>query len=153
LDCKNFKTADQFSEGIISNQLEKVHETSPLHKGICRKCSRDITTDSLSAMGALFHVECWCCTKCRKQLGYGDYFEHESNPWCQNCHETSFLPVCKKCNQSISGQYTEAFGIKYHPQHFECVGCSRVLEGGIYFPKNNQPWCQACIKSKFEVIK
>jgi hypothetical protein len=70
----------------------------------------------------------------------------------------SYQPTCKQCSQPIWGNYIEALGAKWHPDHFLCAACHKpisdarfnVHEGAPYHPEcfrqNIAPRCAYCGK-------
>jgi hypothetical protein len=51
--------------------------------------------------------------------------------------------ICGYCNRVISGQYVEAEGVYYHPEHFLCAQCNRPINGDYvsYQGKNYHHRC------------
>jgi paxillin len=58
--------------------------------------------------------------------------------------------VCAGCRKYISStQKIQAMGREYHPEHFQCSTCSKVIGNGNFFEKEGQPQCETCYQSVF----
>jgi len=58
--------------------------------------------------------------------------------------------MCAGCRKYISStQKIQAMGREYHPEHFQCSTCNKVIGNGNFFEKEGQPQCQACFQSVF----
>jgi hypothetical protein len=51
---------------------------------------------------------------------------------------------CAACDRSISGQYLEALGKCWHPEHFACTRCRGALAGQPFMDSGGQPYCSRC---------
>ncbi len=56
----------------------------------------------------------------------------------------SALPICKQCGQPIIGDYVNALGATWHPEHFVCAGCGRPLESTRFVMHDEAPYHTAC---------
>lgn len=52
--------------------------------------------------------------------------------------------ACAACNKPLSGPIVNAMGRAYHPEHFRCHNCSRLLGHGRFFEKEGNAFCEAC---------
>jgi len=58
--------------------------------------------------------------------------------------------VCAGCRKYISStQKIQAMGREYHPEHFQCSTCNKVIGNGNFFEKEGQPQCETCYQSVF----
>jgi len=70
------------------------HEGSPFceqhfHQqrgSLCNECQKPISGRCVSAMGAKFHPEHFCCTYCNRQLSRGTFKEANKRPYCHKCY-------------------------------------------------------------------
>ncbi|XP_061862274.1 zyxin isoform X2 [Colius striatus] len=108
--------------------------------GFCRKpLSR--TQPAVRALDCLFHVECFTCFKCEKQLQGQQFYNVDEKPFCEDCY-TGTLEKCSVCKQTITDRMLKATGNSYHPQCFTCVMCHTPLEGTSFIvDQANQPHC------------
>ncbi|NXC48940.1 ZYX protein, partial [Penelope pileata] len=108
--------------------------------GFCRKpLSR--TQPAVRALDCLFHVECFTCFKCEKQLQGQQFYNVDEKPFCEDCYAGT-LEKCSVCKQTITDRMLKATGNSYHPQCFTCVMCHTPLEGASFIvDQTNQPHC------------
>ncbi|XP_010210652.1 PREDICTED: zyxin [Tinamus guttatus] len=108
--------------------------------GFCRKpLSR--TQPAVRALDCLFHVECFTCFKCEKQLQGQQFYNVDEKPFCEDCYAGT-LEKCSVCKQTITDRMLKATGNSYHPQCFTCVMCHTPLEGASFIvDQANQPHC------------
>ncbi|OPJ69294.1 zyxin isoform A [Patagioenas fasciata monilis] len=108
--------------------------------GFCRKpLSR--TQPAVRALDCLFHVECFTCFKCEKQLQGQQFYNVDEKPFCEECYAGT-LEKCSVCKQTITDRMLKATGNSYHPQCFTCVMCHTPLEGASFIvDQANQPHC------------
>ncbi|XP_065598255.1 zyxin isoform X1 [Cyrtonyx montezumae] len=108
--------------------------------GFCRKpLSR--TQPAVRALDCLFHVECFTCFKCEKQLQGQQFYNVDEKPFCEDCYAGT-LEKCSVCKQTITDRMLKATGNSYHPQCFTCVMCHTPLEGTSFIvDQANQPHC------------
>ncbi|KAJ3436330.1 zyxin/trip6 [Anaeramoeba flamelloides] len=50
----------------------------------CGGCGKEINTDSVSALGKIWHEECFKCVECNKIIE-GSFFESKGMPLCEVC--------------------------------------------------------------------
>eukprot|EP00727_Mastigamoeba_balamuthi_P002439 m51a1_g12192 putative transforming growth factor beta-1-induced transcript 1 protein (283) ;mRNA; r:23521-25012 len=123
-----------------------------LYQGTCAACGRAIVTAVVHALGRDWHVEHFCCAKCRCPLG-AVFLRAPggAEAWCDECWRATIKP-CAGCSQDVvSGSAVEALGRRWHPQCFKCLGCSAVLDGGsdFYEHAGQGPYCAADYKALF----
>lgn len=54
--------------------------------GRCGACSKDIFDQAATFQNILYHMQCWACAKCKRQLQKGDGCVREANAFlCENC--------------------------------------------------------------------
>ncbi|XP_008939129.1 PREDICTED: zyxin [Merops nubicus] len=108
--------------------------------GFCRKpLSR--TQPAVRALDCLFHVECFTCFKCEKQLQGQQFYNVDEKPFCEDCYAGT-LEKCSVCKQTITDRMLKATGNSYHPKCFTCVVCHTPLEGASFIvDQANQPHC------------
>lgn len=52
--------------------------------------------------------------------------------------------VCKGCGQPIWGNYLNALGTTWHPEHFICAGCSKPIESANFQVHQGSPYHVEC---------
>nr|XP_060618650.1 zyxin isoform X1 [Anolis sagrei ordinatus]XP_060618651.1 zyxin isoform X1 [Anolis sagrei ordinatus]XP_060618652.1 zyxin isoform X1 [Anolis sagrei ordinatus] len=108
--------------------------------GLCKKAlSR--TQPAVRALDKFFHVECFTCFKCERQLQGQQFYNVDEKPFCEECYAGT-LEKCCVCKQTITDRMLRATGNSYHPQCFTCVVCHKPLEGASFIvDKANLPHC------------
>lgn len=112
---------------------------------ICRSCKKQITGQAISALGGFFHKDgpCFSCQTCCKPVGPG-FCTLDGLPYCEmHFLEKKGIPICGHCTRPISGPFMNALGKKYHPDHFICTLCNKIL-GPNFLEDNGKPYCHAC---------
>jgi LIM domain/Protein DA1 len=56
----------------------------------------------------------------------------------------AFRPVCAGCGQPVAGEYLQALGAVWHPEHFVCAGCHRPVKGDRILVHNGAPYHTEC---------
>ena len=49
---------------------------------------------------------------------------------------------CHGCKKEIVGQYVEALGSKWHPQHFVCAICGKPFGDSGFLQRDGKPYCE-----------
>ena len=82
----------------------------------CAICSKTVfKPEEVLALGKVYHGACFTCScptgdGCGRSLKGGDYVEHNSNPYCKNCHNKIFGP--KGVNAGLGSAVTLEKGDK-----------------------------------------
>mmetsp|Transcript_14897 Transcript_14897/g.27547 ORF Transcript_14897/g.27547 Transcript_14897/m.27547 type:complete len:318 (+) Transcript_14897:49-1002(+) len=59
----------------------------------CKVCDKTVGfAEKVSAMGATFHKDCFCCTSCSKKLNTAEFNNNKGNPYCKLCYNQNFGP-------------------------------------------------------------
>jgi paxillin len=111
--------------------------------------SKPILSESISALGKLFHPEHFVCQTCQSPLGTSQFYEQNGNPQCERCYSSIFCPMCAYCNTAISDRCLTAMNKKWHVDCFVCNNCCQPFQGGRFFENNGMPYCQGCFEKTF----
>jgi phage FluMu protein Com len=57
---------------------------------------------------------------------------------------SAFRPVCANCGQPVRGEYLQALGKVWHPEHFVCKGCGRPIRGQSFSVHDGAPYHAEC---------
>ncbi|XP_019404040.1 PREDICTED: zyxin isoform X2 [Crocodylus porosus] len=132
---------------MLTQKLMKDMEQSPQVEAstseLCGFCQKPLsrTQPAVRALDCLFHVECFTCFKCEKQLQGQQFYNVDEKPFCEECYAGT-LEKCSVCKQTITDRMLKATGNAYHPQCFTCVVCHCPLEGTSFIvDQANQPHC------------
>uniref|UniRef100_A0A0N5BC43 LIM zinc-binding domain-containing protein n=1 Tax=Strongyloides papillosus TaxID=174720 RepID=A0A0N5BC43_STREA len=118
---------------------------------ICYKCNQVIQLDrpGVTALGNFYHVECFVCEGCGKQLAGSSFYNVQGKCFCEVDYVNS-LEKCLKCHLPIKQKILRALGGAYHPECFVCHHCSKSLDGiGFTTNKENEPHCMHCFHEKY----
>lgn len=98
--------------------------------GTCFMCEDKIVGEGTgcSAMGRLYHIQCFNCSQCMCPLQGKPFYAIEGKPLCQRDYMNT-LEKCCKCYTPILDRILRATGKPYHPQCFTCIVCSKSLDG------------------------
>ncbi len=56
----------------------------------------------------------------------------------------SVQDLCKGCGKPIHGEYIQALGGSWHPEHFVCAACGRPISQQQFFLHNDAPYHSTC---------
>jgi len=114
----------------------------------CFRCGSNITAGQtfLNALGHPWHDRCFTCKKCDKLLGTGDFYNLNSEPYCNECHSTHDVPICADCQQPLrrGSDFLRFDGVSYHVHCFTCNNCNRELNTNDFFRNNGKRYCGSC---------
>ncbi|RCH95141.1 hypothetical protein CU098_009587, partial [Rhizopus stolonifer] len=125
----------------------------------CLGCEETITGEFLMALGGEWHKECFVCAECGTTFNSTFLISH-GKPYCDLHYPSlpekpikkkqvpalpelplqanSTVKTCHRCHEPILGRCSSAFGKYYHPLHFQCSECQKILSArvtGLYQDK------------------
>jgi len=113
----------------------------------CGKCGEVIVGEYISALGKEWHNKCFTCKECGCAFPTESFFEYKGMPYCEEHYHLKRGSLCTRCNNPIVGRCISASGKKYHPEHFTCIQCNKLLSSGSdeeYKEVNGHPLCGMC---------
>jgi hypothetical protein len=114
----------------------------------CGKCGEIIVGEYISALNKEWHNKCFTCKECGCPFPTESFFEYKGMPYCETHYHLKRGSLCSRCNKPIVGRCISASGKKYHPDHFTCVKCNKLLATGNmddeYKEVNGHPFCGNC---------
>ncbi len=108
----------------------------------CIDCRKAIIGEYVSALGADWHHGCFRCASCGRVLGDRSFVEHAGQAYHAFCYHERFSPRCAGCGEPISGQYTNALGRSWHPEHFRCARCGKPFDGDSFYEREGTAYCE-----------
>uniref|UniRef100_A0A8B9XCH6 Leupaxin n=1 Tax=Bos mutus grunniens TaxID=30521 RepID=A0A8B9XCH6_BOSMU len=117
----------------------------------CGGCNRPVLENYLSAMGTVWHPECFVCGECFSGFSTGSFFELDGRPFCELHYHQRRGTLCHGCGQPITGRCISAMGYKFHPEHFVCAFCLTQLSKGVFKEQNDKTYCHPCFNKLFPV--
>ena len=103
----------------------------------CHQCKKTISGGHVTADGMHFHLECFVCGACGKQI-LNRYCRDGALLYHEECMEKDRL-LCAHCHKVLDGRYIESSGKKYHPSCYEahvqphCLVCGKKISGKYTF--------------------
>ncbi|KAI9007285.1 hypothetical protein BC832DRAFT_554878 [Gaertneriomyces semiglobifer] len=112
----------------------------------CCRCDEGVEdrNDVLVALGLTYHRQCFTCGACGCQLE-GGYIPLNDMPFCKEDYLKLSGLMCGVCGDSITGEYVEIAGRKYHIDCKRCDRCRETLANKAYFIIEDEIFCQAHI--------
>jgi len=107
----------------------------------CAHCDQPITDRCVTALGKKWHPEHFMCSQCLQPLTAG-FLERDGHAFCERCFYSAFSFKCAGCGQPIRGEFINAMGERWHPEHFSCFYCHKSFAGGAYFEYQGKPYCE-----------
>ncbi|XP_024056723.1 zyxin [Terrapene carolina triunguis] len=142
LTMKEVEELEMLTQKLMKDMENPPHAEASTSE-LCGLCRRPLsrTQPAVRALDHLFHVECFTCFKCEKQLQGQQFYNVDEKPFCEDCYAGT-LEKCSVCKQTITDRMLKATGNSYHPQCFTCVVCQTPLEGASFIvDQANQPHC------------
>ncbi|GCB79103.1 hypothetical protein scyTo_0019491, partial [Scyliorhinus torazame] len=124
-------------------EMDKQPKASTRPSEICTRCGKDMSRSegAVKAMGKLFHIECFVCDKCHKELQGQQFYDVNGEPLCEDCHNNT-LEKCAVCHEPITEKMLRATGKAFHPKCFTCNTCKKQLEGQPFIvDKDGEIYC------------
>ncbi|KAE9548813.1 hypothetical protein FO519_007983 [Halicephalobus sp. NKZ332] len=118
---------------------------------ICTKCEKEILNDTpgVTALGKAYHVTCFLCDQCQKQLAGCSFYSVDGKNLCQVDYMNS-LDKCDKCATPITQKILRAMGKAFHPECFTCPVCIKSLDGTPFtVDQQGVPYCLECYHERF----
>lgn len=98
--------------------------------GMCYKCGEKVLGEGsgCTAMDQVYHIRCFTCHVCEKELRGKPFFAMEGKPYCEEDYLNT-LEKCCVCQKPILDRILRATGKPYHPACFKCIMCGKCLDG------------------------
>lgn len=109
----------------------------------CAGCNLPITANYITALGVQWHPDCFVCSDCHCPFADGKFFDIDGAPYCEIHYHARRGSLCAVCRQPIIGKCTTAMFRKFHPDHFTCTYCLKVLTKS-FKEENDKPYCHDC---------
>lgn len=139
-DAKNI-SLQEMMEKLDSDMTRQGVMTVP--KGHCAACAKPIVGQVITALARLWHPEHFMCVHCREPIGTRNFFERDSQPYCERDYHLLFSPTCASCNGPIVDKCLTALDRTWHPEHFCCCHCRHQLSDAEGFhEKDGLVYCR-----------
>ncbi|XP_039188431.1 paxillin isoform X2 [Crotalus tigris] len=127
--------------GSLQSDLHKLG-VATVAKGVCGACKKPIAGQVVTAMGKTWHPEHFVCTHCQEEIGSRNFFERDSQPYCERDYHNLFSPRCYYCNGPILDKVVTALDRTWHPEHFFCAQCGAFFGPEGFHEKDGKAYCR-----------
>ncbi|ESN97909.1 hypothetical protein HELRODRAFT_177566 [Helobdella robusta] len=112
----------------------------------CEACNKKCKGQALKLpTNKYFHLNCFTCKECRKDLSTEAYFMRENSYYCRFDYMRLFLAKCAQCNEYIEDDMIKVLNKSYHARCFKCSQCKKNIEAGEkMIIKKGEKVCQKC---------
>lgn len=108
----------------------------------CGVCGKEASNQYVVIKDVRYHAECFKCKTCGMSLGGKPYIQTEGDFLCQDCYYAKMGKKCAHCEEVIKGQYIEAMGTTWCPEHFVCAACGEPFKDDTFYKHDNHPYCE-----------
>ncbi|GBL76302.1 Four and a half LIM domains protein 3 [Araneus ventricosus] len=118
----------------------------------CVKCKQIIDTAKEYATyeGKDFHINCFKCDDCGKNIGATTFLTHGGLAYCKECHVRNFAVRCFKCRYPITDEEGVMYNKQpYHDKCFTCHRCQTRLAGQKFKNVDDDIYCVHCYGETF----
>ncbi|KAI9105013.1 hypothetical protein DFS34DRAFT_576074 [Phlyctochytrium arcticum] len=136
------------------NQIYCAADYAALVAPACRECSQTIQGETICALNATFHKECFVCKVCKIPFPDKSFYVLGDDPLCRFHYHEENNSLCGTCDNPIEGPCAEVAELnkRYHPECWCCYVC-RVPLTATYYSFNNKPYCEADIRTVYKQEK
>ncbi|XP_044535491.1 zyxin isoform X2 [Gracilinanus agilis] len=142
LTLREVEELEELTQQLMKDMEQPTSNKPPTNEW-CGRCHQALVRSqpAVRALGRLFHVTCFTCHQCERQLQGQQFYSLEGAPYCEQCYENT-LEKCSTCGEPITERMLRATGRAFHPQCFTCVVCACPLEGTSFIvDQANRPHC------------
>jgi len=119
----------------------------------CAKCGKPCKGRSITALGKVWHPDHFSCHICNETFVESHFYENDGLPYCQTHYIQLFGDNCAHCKEPITGQGKKFLDKAYHPEHFFCNTCQKLLKDGEFTAWDAKPICKGCYKKLPEDLR
>lgn len=111
---------------------------------VCHGCKCNVFSGQpyVTIKDKTFHAEHFACITCKKSLQGVPVIERDDQFYCKDDFYNEFGKKCGHCEQPLVGQYMEALGKCWHPEHFVCSECSAPFATLTFRQHEGRPYCE-----------
>ncbi len=108
----------------------------------CAGCGKPIRLAYLKALRKNWHVDCFRCAGCNLPVRDSSFKTKDGKPYHTACYQAVFNPLCPTCGLPVAGASIQALGHMYHPEHFVCAACGKLIRTRQFHTHNKKPYCK-----------
>ncbi|XP_078669165.1 actin-binding LIM protein 1-like isoform X25 [Branchiostoma floridae x Branchiostoma belcheri] len=112
----------------------------------CYTCRQPCAGEVLRVQDKHFHITCFVCRVCRRQLATDGFFLKDGMYYCTRDYQEMFGTKCHGCGDYVEGEVVTALGKTYHQKCFVCSRCRQPFPPGDRVTFNGRDClCKFCI--------
>ncbi|KAJ3264789.1 Transforming growth factor beta-1-induced transcript 1 protein, partial [Borealophlyctis nickersoniae] len=113
----------------------------------CRECRHPIQGETIYALDAAWHKDCFICAMCRIPFPDKTFYVFGNDPLCRRHFHQRNNSLCGTCDHPIEGPCAEVLELnkRYHPECWCCIVCNMPLTT-TYYSYGNQAYCEEDIQ-------
>jgi hypothetical protein len=116
-------------------------------KGHCSTCNKPVYNENLYANDNIYHVTCFKCDICDKDLSEDNYIALEGKIYCEKDYYDRILGGCFACKKTLESEYIEPDqGKKFHRSCFACNVCKCTLSNKYFSTEDSKYYCESCFE-------
>ncbi|XP_070557777.1 paxillin-like [Ptychodera flava] len=107
------------------------------------KCGKEILGTIIIALEKTWHIGCFLCCKCRKELRNKKFILGTDNQtYCEKDYKKlQGTDKCEWCQDPVVGEILFARGKAWHPECFKCYGCGERISGSSFTEMDGHRYC------------
>ncbi|RKP00782.1 hypothetical protein CXG81DRAFT_12822 [Caulochytrium protostelioides] len=119
--------------------------TTALANVPCEICKEPIPdAHAVHAGDHSLHRDCFLCHHCLLPFPEDSFIAFDGGLYCEQDYALLYGERCARCADLITGRCVNAMDAKWHPEHFTCDVCGKVLSGGNFTKRKGMPHCRGC---------
>jgi len=108
----------------------------------CAECKKPIVGKITTALGKSYHPGHFQCFVCKTALDVIPFVQHNGKVYCEKDYNATFGSCCVECGEAIEGECIQEDNRYWHPEHFKCAYCHKLIENGTYFTVEGKICCE-----------
>ncbi|OQV21742.1 Paxillin [Hypsibius exemplaris] len=122
---------------------------SDLGDNQCAGCQKNVNGQVVTALGKVWHMECFRCGHCQNLLRTQPFFEKGGKAYCEKDYYELFAMKCARCKGPIKDTCFTALDQTWHPECFCCARCSTAFGESSFHERDGKPFCEQCYLKSF----
>ncbi|XP_055343065.1 transforming growth factor beta-1-induced transcript 1 protein-like isoform X2 [Paramacrobiotus metropolitanus] len=115
----------------------------------CAACNKTVSGQVITALGKVWHIECFRCAHCDTPLRTQPFFEKAGKAYCERDYHELFAMKCQKCKGPIKDTCYTALEASWHPECFCCARCNTAFGEEPFHEREGRPFCDNCYLASF----
>ncbi|GAV03847.1 hypothetical protein RvY_14221-2 [Ramazzottius varieornatus] len=116
---------------------------------VCAGCAKNVSGQVVTALGKVWHMECFRCGTCQTPLRTQPFFEKNGRAFCEKDYYEQFAMKCARCHAAIKDTCFTALDQTWHPECFCCARCNAPFGEHSFHEREGRPFCEQCYLKTF----